>query len=1171
MATMSDKFPGSSRKQPSMAQQLQEIAQLGQSGNLAQAVTACKRVLKRHPNQAQAWHLLSIIYLQQGRSDLALAPIKRAISLAPDCADFHSQAGVIQCSLGNFNAGIACYQQALLLQPSAHIRFNLGLALHKSGQLEAAEQTYLALVADYPDYSAAYQQLGNLYQQRQQFLNAISYYKQAIQQQPQLASAWCNLAVAFQAIGEIQQAQTAFQQALNLNPNYIEALNGLGAVYEKQELAMQAVQCYQQALTLQPNYIPALTNLGQIQLRLEQFAAAEVTYQQLLQLQPDNLQIVDHLIKLMMATCCWTGLSDLITQLRQGLQTQLKQNLPVTLSPLNSLFLPFSASEQQVIAKNHAETIEQRMTGLRQQLVEVESGKSRQSDKPRIRLGYVSGDFRYHAVGQLILRLFELHDRQSFEVFAYSFGPDDGSFERQTLMRDCDCFRDVQGWTPVRVAQQVMQDDIDILIDLAGYTNYACPELFALRPAPLQVNYLGYPATLGSHYVNYIITDTVITPPELAATLTESCLYLPQTYQLNCYPYPEQEQATNKRATTATIEQLKQQNNLPSDAVVFCCFNKSQKIEPTIFAVWMRILEQLPSSVLWLLSEQNLRAQASLQGIEPTRLIFAPRVSKADHLKRHQCADLFLDTLYYNAHVTASDALWAGTPLITVLGNTFAARVAASLLTAAGLPNLITPDLATYEQLAIHLATHPTELQQLKNQLIEARSHSPLFDTGQTLRHLEAGYQMIWERYQAGLSPGPLSVPQVSITHSITQTSKLIVQKAEVSTQEPKTKTLLYSSQLLNASTVPIAPTSSIASNFSSETISCTADTGFLNWLSQANGSLLITTYQAGKVLLVGWNGQQVTLLARQFTKPMGVAVTGDRLALSTKHELVWFANARSLAYSYLENQPGRYDALYLPRTTYFTGDLHTHDLAFGEDGLWLVNTRFSCLASLSLDFNFVPRWYPAFISEIVPEDRCHLNGLAMVAGRPKYVTALGESDRVGGWRATKASGGIVIDVETDEIVMRGLSMPHSPRWHQNKLWLLNSGTGELWRIDPATWQPDVVCALPGFGRGLTLMGNYALVGLCQIREQQIFGELPIQNRFEHLRCGVAVVDLQKQEPIGLLEFPTGCRELYDVKFLPGILRPNLLNSEQEAIRAAFTAPEIAYWLRSSNVIQVSE
>lgn len=352
-----------------------------------------------------------------------------------------------------------------------------------------------------------------------------------------------------------------------------------------------------------------------------------------------------------------------------------------------------------------------------------------------------------------------------------------------------------------------------------------------------------------------------------------------------------------------------------------------------------------------------------------------------------------------------------------------------------------------------------------------------------------------------------------------------------------------------------------------SNVIECNADAGFQAWLAQAGGSVAITTYQAGKVALVGWNGQQVTVLLRQFSKPMGMAVQGQRLALATQHEVWMFANAPLLAHEYLENQPGRYDALYLPRVAYFTGDLNIHDLAFGSDTLWLVNTRFSCLSALSKDFSFMPRWHPSFISQVAPEDRCHLNGLAMVEGQPKFVTALGESDTVGGWRDTKATGGILIDVESNEIILRGLSMPHSPCWHDGYLWLLNSGTGELLRIDPLSGQYDVVCALPGFLRGLCCVGNYALVGLCQIREQHIFGGLPVQERFERLLCGVVVVDLRNGQVVGMLEFTAGCQELYDIEFLAGVLRPTILNAEKSEIRQAFTAPEFAYWLRPSSQV----
>ena len=361
------------------------------------------------------------------------------------------------------------------------------------------------------------------------------------------------------------------------------------------------------------------------------------------------------------------------------------------------------------------------------------------------------------------------------------------------------------------------------------------------------------------------------------------------------------------------------------------------------------------------------------------------------------------------------------------------------------------------------------------------------------------------------------------------------------------------------------------------EQIQCAVSDTFQRWLSQAGGSLAITTYQAGKVALVGWDGRQVSLLMRQFDKPMGLAVDGHRMALATKHEVTLFANAPLLARDFLVEQPGRYDALYLPRVSYRTGDVNVHDLGFANDGLWIVNSRFCCLAGLSDEFSFVPRWKPRFISEVVPEDRCHLNGLAMVDGKPKYVTALGETDTVGGWREKKATGGVIIDVESGETVVRGLSMPHSPRWNAHakgapdekagRLFVLNSGAGELWQVDPNDGKHAVVCRLPGYLRGLSFVGPFAVVGMCQIREKHIFGGLPIQQTNQKLLCGVAVIDLRTGSVVGMLEFTSGCQELYDIQFLPGVLRPMILNLEKEETRQAFTAPDFSYWLRPSSLI----
>ena len=354
-------------------------------------------------------------------------------------------------------------------------------------------------------------------------------------------------------------------------------------------------------------------------------------------------------------------------------------------------------------------------------------------------------------------------------------------------------------------------------------------------------------------------------------------------------------------------------------------------------------------------------------------------------------------------------------------------------------------------------------------------------------------------------------------------------------------------------------------------TLACVADAGFAGWIAAFPGAVAVTTYQAGKVVLFGWDGSRVTVLPRHFDKPMGLAVAPPapgrpaRLALATRHVVTLFADAPLLAPDFFPDRREAYDALYLPRVSYHTGDLNAHDLAFAADGLWAVNTRFGCLARLSDEYSFVPAWKPPFVTELAPEDRCHLNGLCVAGGRPRYVTALGETDTPGGWRAGKATGGVVVDTDTGAVVVRGLAMPHSPRWHQDRLWVLNSGAGELLAVDPRDGRAETVAALPGYLRGLAFAGPHALVGLCQVRERHIFGGLPVQSRFPRLRCGVALVDLRSGRPAGLLEFTAGCTELFEVAVLPGPRRLMITNLDREETRQAFPAPGFAYWLRPAN------
>jgi uncharacterized protein (TIGR03032 family) len=351
--------------------------------------------------------------------------------------------------------------------------------------------------------------------------------------------------------------------------------------------------------------------------------------------------------------------------------------------------------------------------------------------------------------------------------------------------------------------------------------------------------------------------------------------------------------------------------------------------------------------------------------------------------------------------------------------------------------------------------------------------------------------------------------------------------------------------------------------------IACSITDSFAEWMARCGGVVAVSTYQAGKVGMFGWDGRQVTLVMREFDKPLGMAWEVGRRAIAGRHQVWHLADAPELAPAYLPDQPGRYDALYLPRVTHFTGDLNAHDLAFGRDGLWLANTRFSCLAQLSEEHSFTPRWQPPFVSELVPEDRCHLNGLAMRDGEPAFVTALGISDEPGGWRANKAAGGVLIDVESGETALGGLSMPHSPRWHDGALWFLNSGAGEFCRVAPGG-AVETVCALAGYTRGLAFAGDVALVGLCRVRERHIFGGLPVQERFPELRCGIALVDLRTGQELGAVDFTSGCHEIYDVLFIPGARRPMVVNVERDVSRQAFTTPAFAYWLRPENFSEPS-
>jgi predicted O-linked N-acetylglucosamine transferase (SPINDLY family) len=548
-----------------------------------------------------------------------------------------------------------------------------------------------------------------------------------------------NCSNALRALKRYDEALTAYQRVLSLQPDHAEALNGRGIVLQALGQPEQALASYDRALQLRPAYSDALNNRATALRDLRRYQDAASCFRQLLQVAPDYGYALGALLHAQLHCCDWDGYSQNAEIVVVSAAAGKRADLPFSfLAACDS-----SAAQLQCARGFVADRCPPAATP-------VWRGERYVHD--RIRVAYLSADFHAHATSYLMAELFERHNRERFEITAISFGPEDGSTLRARLRRAFDRFIDVRSMSDADVARLLRGLEIDIAVDLKGFTIDSRLEIFAHRPAPLQVNYLGYPGTLGAPYIDYIVADQEVIPPADQQHYAERVVYLPDCYQVN-----------DSRRAIAPRTPARTEVGLPATGFVFCCFNNNYKITPAVFDIWMRLLRQVPGSVLWLFEANevaagNLRREAERRGIQPHRLVFAPRLPQEEHLARQRLADLFLDTLPVNAHTTASDALWAGLPVLTCRGQAFAARVAGSLLKAVGLPQLVAETLHEYEQRALELATNPTLLAQIRAQLAASRSHSPLFDTARSCRHLESAYLTMWQRYQRGEPPAGFTV-----------------------------------------------------------------------------------------------------------------------------------------------------------------------------------------------------------------------------------------------------------------------------------------------------------------------------------------------------------------------------------------------------------------------------
>lgn len=676
-------------------------------GQFQEAVELLTRLIKHYPHHFPAHVMLGSALAKSRHHDQALAAYHRALELQPHFAEAHLDIGTIHFADRRHGEALAAYDRAIAIRPDlVDAWVGRGNALLDLGRIEEATAAY----------------------------------DRALALRPQLASACCGKGNALLRSGRQRDAVIAFDNAIAAEPGFAEAWVGRGTAALFLGRHDDASASFDRAIAGSPQLAGAWLGKGQVSYQQKRYEEALAAWEKALALNPDQAEVAAACLRVKMHLCDWTDFETGCETVRSAVRNSR------LVSPLMLVAVPSTPIEQLDCARTWVTHHHSRMGRL--------PGRNERRDQGRIRLAYLSADFHQHATSHLMAGVFEHHDRTRFEITAISIGPDDGSDMRERIVAAFDRFIDARPLGDADIAELIARLEIDILIDLKGFTQDARTGVLALRPAPIQVSYLGFPGTIGADFIDYVIADRDVIPEQDAAAYAEKIVWLPDSYQAN-----------DRSRAIADLPADRAAHGLPTDAFVFCCFNDNYKITPDVFASWMRILNAVDGSVLWLFEDNpvaadNLRREAAARGIAPDRMVFARRLPPADHLARHRCADLFLDTLPYGAHTTASDALWTCLPVLTCLGHTFAGRVGASLLNAIGLPELVAATPAAYEQLAIEIAQDPARLIALRTKLVCNRLRSPLYDTEQFCRRIEAGFIAMTARQRAGLAPDHIHIPR---------------------------------------------------------------------------------------------------------------------------------------------------------------------------------------------------------------------------------------------------------------------------------------------------------------------------------------------------------------------------------------------------------------------------
>jgi protein O-GlcNAc transferase len=612
--------------------------------------------------------------------------------------------------------------------------------LHSQGQFQQALEQTKTLLKQFPSSSVLHNICGAIYLGLGQMDASIKSYNQALCIKPDYADAHYNMATALQDQGKLEEAIEAYSKALAFNLDHADAHNNMGTALQEQGKHEEAVEAYSKSLAIKPDYAEAYFNMGNALKAQGKLEEAIEAYSKSLTIKPGYANSRTQKLYQQALTCDWDSIAE-------------DFNLIPELGTTENYVSPFLLLSLEDAPDRHLSRSEIYAKAKYPQ--KILRPKARPSKRPkRIRIGYFSTDFKEHPVAYLIAKVLKQHNHDQFEVFGYSVHGSSSCEMRQRLEKSFDSFKDVQSMSDRDIAQQARYDEIDIAIDLNGYTQNARTGIFAYRAAPIQINYLGYPGTMGSNFMDYIVADKSLIPVENQKYFNEKQLYLPHTY----LPTDDSRELSKKKITRGDMR-------LPDNAFVFCCFNNNYKISPTEFDIWMRLLTKVENSVLWLrqsnqFSIKNLKNEAQKRNVDPSRLVFANKAPIDEHLARQRLADLFVDTFSFNAHSTAADALWAGLPVVTKLGLGFAARVAGSLLNAVGLPELVTDTEQDYEALILELATNSTKLAKIKEKLATNRLSQPLFNTKLYTKHLENGFHQAYQNYFDGNPPQTIIVPK---------------------------------------------------------------------------------------------------------------------------------------------------------------------------------------------------------------------------------------------------------------------------------------------------------------------------------------------------------------------------------------------------------------------------